>query len=71
MGTDAGGWVSSGCPIFFSERGNKAKAESGVERGGNSVSEKGGSSVLDYIDFPKDFLPYVLHDLKEKVSYMK
>lgn len=40
MGTDAGGWVSSGCPIFFSERGNKAKAESGVERGGNRVLVK-------------------------------
>lgn len=57
MDTDAGGWVSSGCPIFFfSERGNKAKTNSDVEGGGNRVLAKRGSSVLDYIYFSKNLL---------------
>lgn len=39
MDTDAGGWVSSGCPSF-SVKKSKAKAESDVEGGGNRALAK-------------------------------
>lgn len=51
MDTDAGGWVSSGCPIFFfSERGNKAKTNSDAEGGGNRVLAK-REEVVCWITF--------------------
>ena len=62
--------VSSGCPIS-SVKEEEWPKQKVILRERVLVKKEDTTSVLDYIYFSKDLLPYILHDLKEKVSYIK